>query len=73
MKVGSCLARKGEISFGELRVATDAKAGPIAIPLVIARGREDGKRRPVPFRGAVGSYWDLKADRSGRQAVGPFR
>jgi predicted deacylase len=42
MKIGTCQARKGEMARGELRVARDPKAGPLSIPIVIARGYEEG-------------------------------
>jgi len=44
MKMGTCQGKRGEVGRGELRVATDTEVGPIAIPIVIAQGREDGKR-----------------------------
>ena len=33
MKIGTCQGKRGEVSRGELRVATDAQAGSIAIPI----------------------------------------
>ena len=44
MNIGTCQVKRGEISRGELRVATNAQASPIVIPIVIAQGREDGRR-----------------------------
>ena len=42
MKIGTCQATPGKMAHGELPVASDPEAGPIAIPLAIARGREEG-------------------------------
>jgi len=43
MRIGTCQSERGGISRGELRVATDPQGGAITIPILIARGREDGR------------------------------
>ena len=43
MRIGTCRSERGEISRGELRVATDLEGGPLSIPILIARGNEDGR------------------------------
>ena len=42
-QIGTCRAERGEISRGELEVATDAEGHPITIPVAIVQGMDEGK------------------------------
>ena len=43
MKIGTCRARRGALTWGQLPVASNVGTGPISIPIAIAQGYEDGK------------------------------
>ncbi|MBT3265601.1 succinylglutamate desuccinylase/aspartoacylase family protein [Candidatus Poribacteria bacterium] len=43
MKIGTCRAKRGSLTQGELQVAVDPEGREVYTPVVIARGKQDGK------------------------------